>query len=440
MPELKKTVGDYVTLQRGTTYKGVLVGKPGPALLGLGSIEPGGGFREGHFKTYGGECPEKLVLYPGDLYVALKGATKDGSMIGSVARVPNSVQSGRITQDTVKLQFADSCEDKKNYLYWVLRTPEYRNYCAEHATGTAMVALSREDFLSYPVPPPTKTSLMLVSLFERIERKIELNCQMNRTLEEMVAALFKSWFVDFDPVHAKAAGRRPFGMDDETAVLFSDRFVESELGLIPEGWEYKTLGDVTSYLKRGLGPKYIEDGGIRVINQRCIRNSRVTLADARRHDPGKRKIDGRILQKGDVLINSTGVGTLGRAAQLPDFLERLVADSHVSVVRGDPTSIESQYLAIALLTRQHELADLGEGSTGQTELGRKILAELPLICPTLAVQRRFSEIVTPWRDLMFQNEIENGNLGDMRDTFLPKLFSGDIQINNQVERFSEEVV
>jgi hypothetical protein len=79
----KSNVGDYVSLQRGTTYKGTLVGKPGPALLGLGSIRPGGGFREGDYKTYGGECPEKLMLFPGDLFVSLKGATKDGEMIGS---------------------------------------------------------------------------------------------------------------------------------------------------------------------------------------------------------------------------------------------------------------------------------------------------------------------------------------------------------------------
>src|SRR5688572_13178266 len=98
-----KTVGDYVTLQRGITYKGTLVGKPGPALLGLGSIIPGGGFRDGDYKTYGGECPPNITLKPGDLFASLKGATKDGKMIGSVARVPGSVSSGRLTQDTVKL-------------------------------------------------------------------------------------------------------------------------------------------------------------------------------------------------------------------------------------------------------------------------------------------------------------------------------------------------
>jgi type I restriction enzyme S subunit len=152
-----RTVGDFVTLVRGTTYTGSLVGLQGPALLGLGSIEPGGGFREGHYKTYGGECPANLMLIPGDLYVALKGATKDGKMIGSVARVPSSVLSGRLTQDTVKLEFGDQPKIDPRYLYWILRTPEYRDYCAGHAMGSAVVALSRSDFLSYLVPLITPT-------------------------------------------------------------------------------------------------------------------------------------------------------------------------------------------------------------------------------------------------------------------------------------------
>ena len=135
----KEIVRDYVTLIRGITYKGNLVGRPGPALLGLGSIHPGGGFREGAFKTSRGDCPPKLMLSPGDLFVSLKGATKDGMMIGSVARVPSSVPSGRLTQDTAKLEFRNADkEEKSSYLYWVLRTPQYRAYCDGRAMGSAV--------------------------------------------------------------------------------------------------------------------------------------------------------------------------------------------------------------------------------------------------------------------------------------------------------------
>lgn len=140
-----RPIGHLLSLVRGTTYSGQLVGQPGPALLGLGSIVEGGGFREGRYKTYGGECPAKLMLFPGELFVALKGATKDGSMVGSVARVPPSVPSGRLTQDTVKLDFVAPRAGLAHWLYRLLLTPDYRSYCANRVTGSAQAALSRED-------------------------------------------------------------------------------------------------------------------------------------------------------------------------------------------------------------------------------------------------------------------------------------------------------
>lgn len=98
-------LGDLVSLVRGNTYRSALLGSPGPVLLGLASIQRDGGFRGDSLKTYGGDSAEKLLLRPGDLYVSLKDVTQSGDLLGSVARVPTTVQLGRLTQDTVKLQF-----------------------------------------------------------------------------------------------------------------------------------------------------------------------------------------------------------------------------------------------------------------------------------------------------------------------------------------------
>ncbi len=186
------SVGDFVTLKRGMTYKGMLVGKPGPALLGLGSIRPGGGFRSDGYKTYGGECPSDLMLFPGDLYVSLKGATKDGEMIGSVARVPNTVASGRLTQDTVKLQFQDAVLSP--LMYRLLLTPEYRTYCANRATGSAVVALSREDFLLYPIILPDAAVLerfhmTICALDSREEQCTTESASLARLRDELLPRL-----------------------------------------------------------------------------------------------------------------------------------------------------------------------------------------------------------------------------------------------------------
>ncbi|MCA4132622.1 hypothetical protein LD110_07300 [Arthrobacter sp. M4] len=198
---------DYVKLVRGKTYKGALVGAPGPALLGLGSIVPGGGFR-GDFKTYGGECPSELMLEPGDLFVSLKGATKDGEMIGSVARLPQSVPSGRLTQDTVRLVFRERDPAFERYIYWLLRTPAYRSYCAGRATGSAVVALSRADFLSYPVPPLTSVRELIVGVLERLEDKIESNERLIRLIPQLIRAKVNALLeVESEPVPASSLAR-----------------------------------------------------------------------------------------------------------------------------------------------------------------------------------------------------------------------------------------
>ena len=159
------TLRDFVTLQRGTTYKGNLLGLPGPVLLGLASIESDGGFRRGAFKTYGGESPAKITLGPGDLYVSLKDVTQSGDLLGSVARVPSDIPAGRLTQDTVKLEFQGT-PISKDYIYWLLRTPVYREYCRARGTGTTTLGLGRDDFLNFPAPRPTSTDLSLVELLQ----------------------------------------------------------------------------------------------------------------------------------------------------------------------------------------------------------------------------------------------------------------------------------
>ena len=346
----KRTVGDYVTLTRGTTYKGALVGHPGPALLGLGSIEPGGGFRQSDFKTYGGDCPPGLMLASGDLYAALKGATKDGKMIGSVARVPTSVPSGRITQDTVKLVFRESSEDEAKFLYWMLRTPQYRDYCAGRAMGSAVVALSRTDFLSYPIPELTAARRHLVALFESIDDRIALLRDTNRTLEDMARLLFGAWFVDFEPVRAKMEGRAPTSCDAATAALFPDRLVESELGEIPEGWEVVSAGDVAEIIK---GKSYKSDelqaSRVALVTLKSFERGGGFRMDGFKGYVGKYKAE-QVIVPGECVVAYTDVTqqaeVIGRAALVLPSPEHdtLVASLDVGIVRPRREGISPGFL------------------------------------------------------------------------------------------------
>jgi type I restriction enzyme S subunit len=238
--EAPLTLGNVVTLQRGTTYKSALLGQPGPVLLGLASIQRNGGFRDDSLKTYGGESPEKLTLRPGDIYVSLKDVTQSADLLGAIARVPPHVLAGRVTQDTVKLSFIRK-DVPSRYIYWLLRTPIYREYCRAHSIGTTNLSLAREDFLAFPVPRPKARELTLVETLNALDDKIELNRRMSVTLEAMVRTLFQSWFVDFDPIRAKLDSLKPSVFDAVTAALFPAHFQDSPVGHIPQGWEMRSL-------------------------------------------------------------------------------------------------------------------------------------------------------------------------------------------------------
>jgi type I restriction enzyme S subunit len=248
-------------------------------------------------------------------------------------------------------------------------------------SGSAIPSTSRESFYSLPVRfPPIKEQRTIAHILGTLDDKIELNRCMNETLEAIARAIFKSWFVDFDPVRAKVSGEplesicRRLGLTPELLALFPDRFQDSELGEIPEGWEINHLKELAKYFSRGISPTYLDAGGILVLNQKCIRNGRVDNSLGRRHNHLKRTVEGRILQHGDILVNSTGVGTLGRVAQILQIIEPMIVDSHVTIVRPDCNKTSYHYLGITLFERQNEIEALGEGSTGQTGYHERDLA------------------------------------------------------------------
>jgi type I restriction enzyme S subunit len=430
------TVGDYVTLVRGTTYKGQLVGEPGPALLGLGSIEPGGGFRIGHYKTYGGDCPAELMLFPGDIYASLKGATKDGKMIGSVARVPPSVPTGRLTQDTVKLVFRNPNPEDASYLHWVLRTPQYREYCAGHATGSAVVALSRRDFLAYPVPPPTKERRTAVALLDAIEERIELNRRMNETLEAMARALFKSWFVDFDPVRAKAERRDP-GLPKPLADLFPDSFEDSELGEIPKGWLLRTIEELSERVAMGPFGSSIKvetfvSQGIPVISGQHLRGTMLDDSDfnfiTHEHADQLQRCN---VQRGDVVF--THAGSIGQVAFIPGTsrYDRYVISQRQFYLRCDPKKMSAMFIVLYFKTPegQHRLL-ANTSSTGVPSISQPVsyLRQLKIVVPPKILLQTFDSVARSIYLRVAANTKESRTLAALRDTLLPKLISGEVHV------------
>ncbi|WP_336931887.1 restriction endonuclease subunit S [Vibrio cholerae] len=352
-------------------------------------------------------------------------------------------------------------EYDEDYVYYLARHPEFRAYAQSRMEGTSgRQRVAWQSLAEFEFDYPNRELRKQVGKFlKEIDDKIALNTQTNQTLEQMAQAIFKSWFVDFDPVKAKietlaaggsaddaelaamrvisaktldqlnslkASNPEAFNKLAQTAALFPAAMQDSELGEIPEGWEVSDLASCTTELRRGISPKYIEEGGVLVINQKCIRNHTVDFSLARRNDSSKRKVDGREIAIGDVLVNSTGVGTLGRLAPIRFLNETTVADSHVTVVRANTTKISKSFLAGLMLRNEAYIEASGAGSTGQTELRKQVLEDIKFVKPLSAVDRLFDEIASNFNAQIAELEKQRVTLSLTRDALLPKLLSGEL--------------
>ena len=314
----------------------------------------------------------------------------------------------------------------KFFVYYSLSTRR-SEFFTLGSGGSRTPILNKTDFgnLDFFLPPVFEQKA-IAHILGTLDDKIELNRKTNETLEAMAKALFKSWFVDFDPVRAKVEGR-PTGLPAEISDLFPDSFEDSELGEIPSGWKCSPLADRAIYLSRGISPAYCEEGGVFVLNQKCVRDSRISFEKARRHDTTRKQIIGREVRRFDALVNSTGVGTLGRVAMMPICQEEVVVDSHITVVRGSNEQ-ESFFISSTLLNRQTEIEALGEGSTGQTELSRVVLGSVPVIFPSPQLISAYFDFAFIIQDKIEKNDQASVALASARDALLPKLISGEIRI------------
>ena len=211
-------------------------------------------------------------------------------------------------------------------------------------------------------------------------------------------------------------------LQQQAATIFRQWFVVNPES---EKWPLATLESLTSLVSRGIAPKYADDSTQVVLNQKCIRDHYIDTSLARRHKP--KVVNEKWLQYGDLLINSTGEGTLGRAAQVWFVPENMTIDSHVTIVRPK-NQLLLFYIGLWGISHEREIEALHTGSTGQTELPRDRVKAMELRQPDNDTLARFNSIIKPIVSTIIANQQENTRLASIRDTLLPKLMSGEIDV------------
>lgn len=169
------------------------------------------------------------------------------------------------------------------------------------------------------------------------------------------------------------------------------------LGALPTGWKVERLVDCCTYLQRGKSPSYVEDSDVRALNQRAVRWGRIENEHLKFHDPEVTIASKHFIKAGDVVINSTGDITIGRAYLFHEQPSKLFADSHVTIIRTLAAKLRPHFLVNLLATREYQdlVYSLVTGSTGQLELNKSNLEELPILCPPIQIQNELAQLWEP---------------------------------------------
>lgn len=314
--------------------------------------------------------------------------------------------------------------------------PDVKDWIVRHAVGSTMPNLNTKIMEAVPflLPPPDEQHAITRKLGV-LDDKIELNRRMNHTLELMALALFKSWFIDFDPVIAKSEGRQPYGMNAEIASLFPSEFQNSELGTIPKGWHVDTLGNVLSIIKgRSYTSGELQDSDTALVSLKSFKRSGGYRTDGLKAFIGKYKPE-QVLEVGELAVSCTDItqeaDIVGRPIMIPhqSRFKILVASLDLLILRPINPDFTVPFFYNLLRTEDYINHIIGHASgTTVLHLSKDGVPSYKFVVPPPSILHVFNKIAKPIYEKLGTVDIESENLSSIRDGLLPKLLSGEIRV------------
>jgi type I restriction enzyme S subunit len=364
---------------------------------------------------------DRYRLFDGDIVIARTGATTGYSTY--IANPPDAVFASYL----VRLKIGK--EANSRFIAYFLKSQGFWEYMRgvlgdKSAQPNASASTMSQVKLTLPPLPDQQA---IAHILGSLDDKIENNRRMNETMEAMSRAIFKSWFVDFDPVHAKAAGRNPSGMDAATAKLFPDSFEDSPLGKIPKGWEIQELrerasnvqyGFTTSAVKEPVGPKFLRITDIQggTVDWNAVPYCGISADDIPRY----RIIDG------DILVARTGAST-GENIYVTDPPDAVFASYLVRIQFSSPYI--ARVVGTYLRTPDYfEYVASSIGGSAQPNASAQVLSGAAFTFPPESIANGYWNIVRPFDLAMAAMNRQSHTLTTIRDALLPKLLSGELNL------------
>lgn len=381
-------LGDIVSIKSGLAYKGAFIGKGENILLGMGCVSFKDKFLFSGARPYEADCDDKYCVEPGDIVLATRQQSDKLPILAMPAIIPSSLKAKKIIYGTNLYKVENHSEVTNDFLFWQLKTPDYIDYISSVKTGSVVRMVTKKNVEDYVFRcPPKEVRDRISKLLWGLDRKIELNNKINADLEEMAQAIFKNWFVDFEP--------------------FKDgKFVDSELGMIPEGWKVGTLGELCNF-KRGknLLTKNAIDEGVPVVagglEPSCYHN---------------------VANTGAPVITVSGSGANAGFMRM----------YHVPVWASDCSfidiSCENFYFVYCFLKVNSKLLKHAQTGAVQPHVKPSDIHDFELAIPDKESIYDFQDKVKPFFDKIASIQKENSRLSLLRDTLLPRLMSGELEV------------
>lgn len=396
----------------GVAFRDIQFSVAGKPVIKIAEIKTGIG---GQTKFTQQTFDEAVHVMPGDMLFSWSGQP-DSSIDVSWWHGPEGWLNQHIFRVTPREDLA------RSFFYYLLRylRPNFVAIASNKQT-TGLGHVTRRDLENIEVAyPPLKEQRAIACILGALDDKIELNRRMNQTLEAMARAIFKSWFVDFDPVRARAAGQPPPGLTPDLAALFPDSFEDSELGKIPKGWRVVGLSEIGTF-QNGLALQKFPAGdgeSLPVIKIAQLRKGDTEGADRARAD-----IDSAyVVADGDVLFSWSGslecVLWTGGPGALNQHLFKVTSDRF-------PKWFYYLWIHEHLPAFRHIAA--GKATT-MGHIQRHHLSEAKVTVPLPAILTKADQVIEPLIDAVISRALECCRLETLRDALLPKLISGELRV------------
>ena len=429
----KPRLGDYIRVKHGFAFKGEYFSDAvtSDVLVTPGNFAVGGGFQEEKLKYYSGPVPADYVLRPADLVVTMTDLSKAGDTLGYPALIPESSESRYLHNQRIGLVEIYRSDDlDKQYLFYRLRADDYRHHVLATASGSTVRHTSPARIYDFETRfPPIEEQRAIADVLNALDDKIEQNRRTARALEWLVQAIFRAWFVDFEPVKAKCAGDTAFpSIPQHVFDALPSRLVDSEAGAVPSGWTIKQIGEVVSILGGATPstkvPEYW-DGGVYcwATPRDMSRLAHPVLLDTERHitDAGVECIGSRLLPPGAVLMSSRApVGYLAIAT-----VHTAINQGFIGMVCDGP--LPPMYVLNWAHSSMEAIHARASGTTFP-EISKRNFRPLPVVVPPASVVSAFRAITDPLFDGLVASVKESLQLEKLRDYLLPRLLSGELRV------------